>query len=143
MTEIARTHSGGDHQEVVLEFSRTYSWAIYIDGPSSQVDALNLGPQYAEVLLFRFKLPDRRRYLGGGQNSGGDLIQERLENMMIARSISVISTSARLSPRAAAIPAKPPPTIKMRFLQKTDLGTGGVSCGNALVKTVVMETPAI
>jgi hypothetical protein len=53
------------------------------------------------------------------------------------------STSARLSARAAAIPAKPPPTIKMRFLPKTTLGTGGVSCGNALVKTVVMETPAI
>jgi hypothetical protein len=77
-------HSGGDHEEVVLEFPRTYSWAIYIDGPSSRADALNLGQQDAEVLLFRLELPDRRRDLGWRQNSGGDLVQEGLENMMIA-----------------------------------------------------------
>src|SRR5258708_27924267 len=81
MTEIARTHSGRDHQEVVLEFSRTYSRAIHIDVQRSHVDALNLAQQYAEVFLFRLELPDRRRYLGWRQNSGGELIKKRPDNI--------------------------------------------------------------
>src|SRR5450755_1441295 len=61
----------------------------------------------------------------------------------LRRSISVISTSARLSARAAAMPAKPPPTIKTRFLSGTGFVTGGVSCGNDLVRTVVMGAPTV
>ena len=48
-----------------------------------EIDALNLSQQHAEVLLFRLKLTDRRRYLGGRQNGGGDLVQERLKDMVI------------------------------------------------------------
>jgi len=33
-----------------------------LEGASSQVDALNFCQQYAEVLLFRLELPDRRCY---------------------------------------------------------------------------------
>src|ERR1700692_4454296 len=84
MTEIARTHSGRDHQEVVLEFSTANPRANGLDGASSKVDALNLRQQHAEVFLFRLELPDRRRYLGWRQNSGGDLVQERLKDMVIA-----------------------------------------------------------
>src|SRR6476620_795600 len=65
MTEIARTHSGGDHQEVVLEFSTANPRANDLDVASSKVDALNLSQHYAEVPLFRLELPDRRRYRGG------------------------------------------------------------------------------
>src|SRR6266478_9886211 len=83
MTEIARVHSGGDHQEVVLELSTANPRADGLDGASSQVDALNLGQQHAEVFLFRLKLSDRRRNLGWRQNSGGDLVQERLKDMVI------------------------------------------------------------
>ena len=83
MTEIARTHSGGDHQEVVLEFSTANPRANSLDGASSEIDALNLRQQHAEVLLFRLELTDRRRYLGWRQNSGGDLVQERLKDMVI------------------------------------------------------------
>src|SRR5258708_24718695 len=83
MTEIARMHSGRDYQEVVLEFSTTNPRANGLDGARPQVDALNLRQQYAEVLLFRLELPDRRRYLGGRQDSSGDLVQERLKDMVI------------------------------------------------------------
>jgi hypothetical protein len=38
------------------------------------------------------------------------------------------------------MPAKPPPTIKTRFLPGTAFVTGGFSSGNDLVRTVVMET---
>src|SRR6266480_3335203 len=79
MTEIARTHSGRDHQEVILEFSTANPRASNLDGASSEIDAPNLRQQHAEVLLFRFKLTDWRRYLGWRQNSGGDLVQERLK----------------------------------------------------------------
>src|ERR1700681_4856379 len=57
--------------------------------------------------------------------------------------MSVISTSARFSARAAAMPAKPPPTIKTRFLPGTAFITGDVSCGNDLVRTVVMDAPTL
>src|SRR5258708_27783608 len=83
MTEIARTHSGRDHKEVVLEFSTANPRANDLDGARPQVDALDLSQQHAEVLLFRLELPDRRRYLGSCQNSGGDLIQERLKDMVV------------------------------------------------------------
>ncbi len=47
MTEIARTHSGGDEQEVVFEFLVANARANGLDGASSEIDALNLGQQNA------------------------------------------------------------------------------------------------
>src|SRR5258705_7217693 len=41
------------------------------------------------------------------------------------------------------MPAKPPPTIKTRFLPGTTFVTGGFSCGNDLVRTVVMDAPTV
>src|SRR5712664_1107233 len=41
------------------------------------------------------------------------------------------------------MPAKPPPTIKTRFLPGTAFVTGGFSCGNDLVRIVVMDVPTI
>src|ERR1700730_503211 len=38
VTEIARTHSGGDHQEVVLKFSTANPRANGLDSASSRVD---------------------------------------------------------------------------------------------------------
>jgi hypothetical protein len=84
MTEIAWTHSGSDHQEVVLEFSTADPRASDLNSAGSEVDAFDLGQQHAEVLLFRFQLPDRRSYLRWRQDGGGDLIKQRLKDMMIA-----------------------------------------------------------
>jgi hypothetical protein len=83
MTEIARTHTGGDHQEVIRERSVANPRTSNVDEASSEIDALNLRQRHAEILLFRLELPDRRRYLGRRQNSGGDLVQERLKDMVI------------------------------------------------------------
>jgi hypothetical protein len=52
--------------------------------------------------------------------------------------ISVISTSARLSARAAAMPANPPPMIKTRFFRIAVFAESGLSSGNDLVRTVVI-----
>src|ERR1700682_2965082 len=41
------------------------------------------------------------------------------------------------------MPAKPPPTIKTRFLPGAGFVTGGFSCGNDLVRTVVMDAPML
>src|SRR5580704_15610730 len=84
MAEIAGTHSGRDHQEVVLELSTANSGANGLDGARPRVDALDLGQQHGEIFLLCLELPDRRRDLGWRQNSGGDLVEERLKNMMIA-----------------------------------------------------------
>src|SRR6202043_1812986 len=56
MTEITRTHSGGDHQEIVFEFLVANARANGLDGTSSEIDALDLGQQHAEVLLLRLEL---------------------------------------------------------------------------------------
>src|SRR5207248_5036784 len=42
MTKIARTHTGRDHQEVVLELSTADPWANRLDGARPRVDALDL-----------------------------------------------------------------------------------------------------
>ena len=58
----------------------------------------------------------------------------------------VMATDAVLfvtSALAAAMPAKLPPTIKTRFLSGTAFVTGGFSCGNDLVRTVVMDAPTV
>src|SRR3984885_7356590 len=41
------------------------------------------------------------------------------------------------------MPEKPPPTIKTRLLSGTGFFTGGFSCGNDLVRTVVMDVPTV
>ncbi|MGY4421043.1 hypothetical protein ACVWY2_003492 [Bradyrhizobium sp. JR6.1] len=84
MAEITRTHSGGDDQEVVIEFLAANAWARDLDGTCAEIDALDLRQQHAEVLLFRLELADRGRDLGGRQNSRGDLVQQRLKDMVIA-----------------------------------------------------------
>src|SRR3954469_18237560 len=53
MTEIAWMHSSSNHQEVVFEFSTANPRASNFDTSSSKTDALDLGQQHAEVLLFR------------------------------------------------------------------------------------------
>src|SRR5260370_41889889 len=83
MTEIARTHAGGDDQEIVFECLNAQSRANRLNCASSQIDAFNLGQQNAEVLLLCFKLTDRRRNLRSRQNRCRDLIQERLKNMAV------------------------------------------------------------
>jgi hypothetical protein len=84
MSEIARVHSCSDHEKIVFEFSIANPRANNFDRASDKTDALNLGEQHAEIFLFRLELTDRRRYLGGRQDSRGDLIQERLKDMVIA-----------------------------------------------------------
>ncbi|HZC96029.1 MAG TPA: hypothetical protein VE267_07885, partial [Bradyrhizobium sp.] len=55
------------------------------------------------------------------------------------RSTSKTSTSARLSACAAAIPAKPAPTIKTRFFRRAISRAIGVSGEKDLVSTVVID----
>src|SRR4029077_14886943 len=52
--------------------------------------------------------------------------------------MSVFSTAARLSARAAAMPANPPPMIKTRFFRMAVFAESGLSSGNDLVRTVVI-----
>src|SRR4051794_33013970 len=55
-TEITRTHSSSNHQEVVFEFSTANPRASNFDASCSKIDSLDLGQQHAEVLLFRLQL---------------------------------------------------------------------------------------
>ena len=84
MTEIARLHAGGDHQIVKAYFLDPDARTIGVNGSGSQIDADNFAQDHRNILLLRFKLPNRRRNLGRRKDRRRHLIQKRLENVMIA-----------------------------------------------------------
>ena len=84
MAEIARMHASSHDQKVVFEFSAANAWASHLDGASRRIDALDLGQQHSDVFLLRLELAKRRGNLGRRQHRGRDLIQKRLEDMVIA-----------------------------------------------------------
>ena len=83
--------------------------ALEQDPPFLDLDALHARHEHGAVLLPPEQLADWRRNVGCRQRRGRDLIQERLEQMMIAPSTSVTRTPGTLSARVAIRPPKPPP----------------------------------
>ena len=57
---------------------------IGVNGSGSQIDADNFGQHHGNILLLRFKLPNRRSYLRRRKDRGRHLIQKWLENVMVA-----------------------------------------------------------
>ena len=84
MAEIARLHAGGHDQKIVFEFSVANAGANHLDDASRGVDVLDLGQQHADIFLLRLELANRRGDLGRRQHGGRDLIQKRLEDVVIA-----------------------------------------------------------
>ena len=75
-----------------------------------EVEVGDVGQQDADVAV---ALEDRAQRIGdlaGRERAGGDLVDERLEEVEVARSTSVTSTGARRSFETAWRPPKPPPT---------------------------------
>jgi len=77
-------HSGGDHQILKAYFLDSDARTIRVNGSGSQIDADNFSQEHGNVLLLRLKLPNRRRHLRRRKDRGRYLIQEWLEDMMIA-----------------------------------------------------------
>ena len=77
-------HSGGDHQIVKAYFLNPDARTIGVNGSGSQIDADNFSQEHGNILLLRFKLSNWRRHLGRRKDRGRHLIQEWLEDVMVA-----------------------------------------------------------
>ena len=62
MTEIARSHPGGEHEIVERDLSQPKAGAVDIDGPGVQIDVGNFTHHHGKVLLLLGELPNWRRH---------------------------------------------------------------------------------
>ena len=78
VTEVGVRHAGGDDQIVILRLAALEQHAATLD-----VDALDGRHPDGDVLLTPEQLSDRRRDVRGGQRRGSDLIEQRLEQVVV------------------------------------------------------------
>ena len=83
MPEVAVTRSGRDDQIVVLERDAAAVSRIDDDAPTIAVDAGDLAEEHRRVPLRLQDAAYRRGNLCGAQNRRRDLVQERLEQVMV------------------------------------------------------------
>ncbi len=76
-------HSGRDHQSVVRQRQLLAVGGQRVHDPAVQIQVLHLGQHDARVGLFPDDAAQRRRDEASGQDPGGDLIQQRLEQVVI------------------------------------------------------------
>ena len=79
MIEVRVPRPGRDDQVIVRDFHP----AVGDDDPCRHVHPLHLGHQHGGVALARKQPPDRRRDVGGRERGGRDLIEQRLEEMVV------------------------------------------------------------
>ena len=77
-------HAGGDHQIVKVYLLDPDARTIGVNGSGSQIDADNFSQKHGNIRLLSFKLPNRSRHLGRREDRCRHLIEQRLENVMIA-----------------------------------------------------------
>jgi len=107
MAEISVASSSRDDQ-VVEPFAGS---SFYANRSGSTVDRADGAEHNPRVGLLAQKPPDRNGDVARRERGGCDLIQQRLEEVVLVRSITTTSASACLSLRAAEIPANPPPMM--------------------------------
>jgi hypothetical protein len=78
VTEIGVLRAGREQQIVVLELA-----AVGHDRAAVDIDALGLGLQHADIAHMREQAADRDRDIRGAERRHRDLVQQRLEQMMI------------------------------------------------------------
>ncbi len=79
VTEIGMGRAGGDDERVVMQDLAGRER----DLAKARVDAGDLGQQRGDVAAAAEQVPDWPGDLGGGKRGGGDLIEQRLETMMV------------------------------------------------------------
>ena len=94
MAEVAVRRTARDDQEVVLDAA-----GRRLDRVRRRVERAHLVPEHGDVLLRPQDLPQRRRDVGRGECGGRDLVEERLEQVMVA---AVDQDHVDVSPREGA-----------------------------------------
>ena len=80
MAEIGMARAGGENQRVIGDsVAILEQHALFVC-----VDAVHTGEQRRDLLAVAQEMADRPGDFGGGERGGRDLIQQRLEQMMVA-----------------------------------------------------------
>ena len=80
VAEIGLSGPGRDDQ-VVVGGHDGLAQLLCDDEPAGEVDPAHLSQQHGRVGLVAQDVPGRRRDLAGGEDAGGDLVQQRLEQV--------------------------------------------------------------
>jgi hypothetical protein len=83
MTEVGVRAPGRDHQAVVAQHQFLAVRGQGVHDPAVQVQVLHVGQHHARVGLLPDHAAQRRGDEAIGQDPGGDLIQQRLEQMVV------------------------------------------------------------
>jgi hypothetical protein len=82
--EIAGAHTGRNHQIIERNLANARARGGRLNRAGSNVDGGDLRQEYADVSLLRLELANRRRYFGGREDRGCHLIEQRLEDVVVA-----------------------------------------------------------
>src|SRR5690606_9561179 len=81
VAEVGLVGSGGDDETVVLELE-VHVTGGGVDGPGGHIDPVDVTEGDGGVLLVPEDQPRGRRDLADGQDAGGHLVQQRLEEVV-------------------------------------------------------------
>ena len=84
VAEVRLPGAGGDDQAVVRDLEVVTGERRRVHDPAIQVEAGHLGELDAHVLRPAQDVPQRRRDLTGREDAGRDLVQQRLEQVVVA-----------------------------------------------------------
>jgi hypothetical protein len=109
------------HDQAVVRDGRATVERVHHQQARIDVDVHHLAQEDRCVRLTAEDVAYWRRDLALGQDAGRHLVEQRLEEVMVgAVDVTVTSTSACRSARAANRPPKPPPTIATRCRRARD-----------------------
>ncbi len=84
MAEITRLHPGSDDQVIEFDLAHADAGAGHVDRSGAQVHSSHFAEHHVDIALLLGELPDRSGDLGRCQHRRRRLIEQRLENMVIA-----------------------------------------------------------
>jgi hypothetical protein len=84
MAEITWPHPCGDDQVIESDFACADFRVERVDGASIRVHSGHIGKKYSNVLFLLGDLSDRGRDVGWRKNRSRHLIEQRLEDVMVA-----------------------------------------------------------
>src|SRR5262249_6633827 len=82
--EVARAHAGRDHQIIERDLADPRARGGRLNRAGGNINAGDLRQEDADVSLLRLELADRRGDLGGREDGGCHLIEQRLKNVVVA-----------------------------------------------------------
>ena len=81
--EVRLVGAGGDDQAVVRDLQLVHAELPGLDHLAVEIEALDLGQLDLHVLVLAQHVPQRRRDLPGREDAGGDLVEQRLEQVVV------------------------------------------------------------